>query len=111
MYSGPYFYDKSLDTVRGCPARAPIVQEILKAVKTRANAKGAAATRQHAEAITFDDMKRLMEWSEAVCPGSWFDTLSASNGGVQANKDVVQKMNEHGLMRAFSATGFTLFTR
>jgi len=43
------------------------VTDILKAVKNRDKAHG--NTRNHAEAMSVDDMKKLIEWSEKHCSG------------------------------------------
>ena len=56
--------------VTGCPARAPVVVKTLKAIKTKSRVKGASATRQHAEAMTIEELTYVMEWSEAQCPVS-----------------------------------------
>ncbi|KAJ7665394.1 hypothetical protein DFH06DRAFT_1390895 [Mycena polygramma] len=67
-YAGEYHYDEENEKVKGCPARAGIVASLVKIIKIRDNAKGAAATRNHAEAISAEDMKIMMNWSESVCP-------------------------------------------
>lgn len=103
-YAGNYSYNRETDLVSGCPAKAPIVHTVMKAIKTRAVSKGAAATRQHAEAITIEDLTQMIQWSEQKCPHSLFQRRP---NDAQMAKD----MNLHGLMRAFSTTGFNLFTR
>ncbi|KAJ7225060.1 hypothetical protein B0H12DRAFT_1205286 [Mycena haematopus] len=47
------------------PARAPEIESFLKCIKTKARKKGAAATRNHAEAMTIEDIRKIMEYSEA----------------------------------------------
>lgn len=59
MYAGAYALDKATSIVTGCPARAPAIHDLMKAVKTRAGTKGAAATRKHAEAMSLEDHQAL----------------------------------------------------
>ena len=103
-YAGVYSYDKKTDVVSGCPAKAPIVHTVMKAIKTREVSKGAAATRQHAEAMTIEDLTQMIQWSEKMCPNSLFKQKPS-------DAQTAKEMNLHGLMRAFSTTGFNLFTR
>jgi len=68
------------------------------------DASKAGATRQHTAAITIEDTKTLMTQSEMVCPDSLFCNAPQ-------NLQSLELMNKHALMRAFAATGFTLWTR
>ena len=61
MYRGTYSLDEATGAVKGNPARSAAVQDILKAVKNRDKANG--GTRNHAEAMTIDEMRKLMDWS------------------------------------------------
>ncbi|KAL0957431.1 hypothetical protein HGRIS_001228 [Hohenbuehelia grisea] len=72
-YAGEYQFDDSTATVMGCPARAPSVRTLIKAIKNKSSAKGAAASRKHAVAMTLEDLTKIMEWSEKQCPSEWFD--------------------------------------
>ncbi|KAJ7083872.1 hypothetical protein C8R44DRAFT_651755 [Mycena epipterygia] len=109
-YAKEYKFDEQTDTVTGCPARAGIVQSLLKIVKIRDVEKGAAATRNHAEAISAEDMKVMMDWSESICPSS--QLRDAVNAGV-APADLARRLLllKHGMMRGFASSGFTLWTR
>jgi len=104
-YSGVYSYDEKQDKVHGCPARAPAVRSVLRAVKTRACTKGTLATQHHAEAITIEEIQKLMNWSKKNCPNEKLTSMPVEN--------VVELKLclEHGLMRAFIASAFTLWTR
>jgi hypothetical protein len=80
----------------------------MDAIKTRSGVKGAAATRQHAEAITLEDLQKMMRWSEKECPSSLVDPEKVDT--VQRIEEL-QFITKHGMMRAFSSSGFTLWTR
>ncbi|KAJ7753850.1 hypothetical protein B0H16DRAFT_1544129 [Mycena metata] len=109
-YAGEYHYDEELDKVSGCPARAGIVASLVKIIKIRDNEKGADATRNHAEAISAEDMTVMMDWSESVCPAS--KLIEAVKMGV-APQDLAERLLllKHGQMRAFGSSGFNLWTR
>ncbi|KAJ6458538.1 hypothetical protein C8R45DRAFT_843762 [Mycena sanguinolenta] len=103
-YSGPYHLDESSGIVTGCPARAQIIQTFLKVIKNKSGVKGAAATRNHAEAMTMADMKKWTEWSESKWPRATLDQKPRIASELQ------DKM-KHFMMRAFGSSGFTLWTR
>lgn len=103
-YAGEYKYDEETGKVSGCPARAASIETFIKAVRTKAGVKGAAATRNHAEAMTIEDLKKLMDWSEKQCSPKMLQKELES-------LDELKKTEMHGLMRAFLASGFTLWTR
>lgn len=105
-YAGEYSLDESTGQVRGCPARAPSVKALVRSVKTRAKTKGESATRNHADAITIEEMKAIMEWSERECPNELLATIS----GVDDIGELRRRL-EHGFMRAFMSSVFTLWTR
>ncbi|KAF8797576.1 hypothetical protein BYT27DRAFT_7228935 [Phlegmacium glaucopus] len=103
-YSGAYSYDEKQYKVLGCPTRASAVRSVLQAVKTRAHTKGALATRNHAEAITIEEIQKLMNWSEKNCPNE------------KLTSTPVENMEEWGsvkyrLMHAFMTSAFMLWTR
>ena len=107
-YAGPYSYDKKSKKVLGCPARALSVRTVLDAINTKSGVKGATATRKHAEAMTVEDLQKMMRWSENECLHSYIDPER-----VKAVQSVerLQFLTKHGMMRAFSSSGFTLWTR
>lgn len=88
--------------VRGCPARAHAIRSLLDAIKVKDRADGAA--RRHAQPMSVEDLKQVMEWSEEECPPRKLGRLAESAG----EQLLVAK---HGLMRALMSTGFTLWTR
>lgn len=121
-YAGEYKLDEKTKQVSGCPARAPCVLEIKKSVQTRGKTK--AATRKHAEALTIEDIKKLMQWSERTCSNGQIEQVlsqETDEGGRsyfdRANSekpltvDEIQAVFNHGFMRGFMTSAFTLWTR
>jgi len=76
----------------------------MKAVKTRASTKGAAATMKHAEAMSLEDLQKIVKWSEKQCPNELFDNTPSSPQSVAL-------MNTQGLMWALCPTLFVLMLR
>ncbi|KAJ6579194.1 hypothetical protein DFH09DRAFT_913466 [Mycena vulgaris] len=103
-YAGAYRFDEETERVTGCPARAQVIQSFVKVVKNKTGIKGAAATRDHAEAMSIEDMKTLVEWSESIWPRAKVDETPP-------NSSQLQDKMKHYLMRAFGSSGFILWTR
>ena len=102
-YAGPYVYNQASGTWHGCPARSDVIYDTLKAIKNKHTAEGAKC--RQAEVMTLDDLSRLIQWSEIQCPPRLLTDLPArSHSAYKLGLD-------HGLMRAFMSTGFTLWTR
>lgn len=78
------------------------MQDLLKAIKNRDKASG--DTRNHAEAMSAEEMKKMMQWSEGHVSGDPAE-LKFDN-----TEDLVAA-GKHYLMRAFATSGFTLWTR
>jgi hypothetical protein len=76
----------------------------MQAVKTRARSKGASATRNHAEAMSIEEIQKLMNWSEMQCSNE------LTTVPIETMEESKRRL-EHGLMRAFMASAFTLWTR
>ncbi|KAJ7858328.1 hypothetical protein B0H13DRAFT_2571611, partial [Mycena leptocephala] len=102
-YAGEYQYNEDRDKVTGCPARSGIVASLVKIIKIRDTEKGAAATRNHAEAISAEDMKIMQDWSESICPAP--KLVDAVKMGV-APQELAERvlLLKHGQMRAFSSS-------
>ena len=105
QYAGEYHCDQETKVVRGCPARAKNVRSVLKNIKNRDGTKGAAAVRQHAEAMSLNDLTRMIEWSESVCPSVQCRSL---DGMMKPQRALAAT---HLFTRAFMSTGFTIWTR
>lgn len=73
----------------------------MKTIKNKCGADG--GTRNHAEAITIEDMRTLMDWSQSKYPSETLDSLM--------DTEELKSGKMHALMRAFMASGFTLWTR
>ena len=76
----------------------------MKAVKTRAATKGAAATQRHAKAMALKDLQKIMVWSAGKCPDELFDNIPS-------NPESIALMNLHGLMQALNPSLFVLMLR
>ena len=108
-YAGEYHYDDVLDEVKGCPARAPCVKDLLKIIRVRSNQTGAAATQKHAEAMKVEDLETIMNWSESQHPIEAVE-LARSDSDLGMPTDLATPL-KHVMMRAFLSSGFTLWTR
>ena len=104
-YSGEYSFDEKQGEVHGCPARAPAVRSVMQVVKTQAHAKGTSATRNHAEAMTIEEIRKLINWSETQCSNEWLTIVP-----IETMEESKHRL-EHGLMRAFMESAFTLWKR
>ncbi|KAJ7827711.1 hypothetical protein B0H13DRAFT_2373687 [Mycena leptocephala] len=103
-YAGAYRFDEATEKVAGCPARAQVIQTFVKVIKNKSGVKGAAATRNHAEAMSIEDMGKWGEWSESKWPRAKVD----EKPGIVSE---LQDKMKHFMMRAFGSSGFTLWTR
>ncbi|EDR02961.1 uncharacterized protein LACBIDRAFT_331983 [Laccaria bicolor S238N-H82] len=77
---------------------------VIHAVKVRAVEKGHAASRNHAKLIMIEEMKKIIDWSEKMCPDDLL-TLPVKD------LETLMFRAEHALMRAFISSAFTLWTR
>lgn len=76
-------------------------------VKKRDRDAGDAATRNHAEAITIEEMKQIYDYSMEQCPQSMVERFL--HGKVTPKEYAL--VCEHTQMRAFTSSAFTLWTR
>ncbi|KAJ7616035.1 hypothetical protein FB45DRAFT_1106987 [Roridomyces roridus] len=104
-YAGKYQYDEETEKVSGCPARAPEIEAFMKCIKTKTRVKGEAATRRHAEAMTIEDLRKIMEYSKKQCSA---EVVKANQ---PPNLPALLVLLKHGMMRAFLSSGFCLWTR
>uniref|UniRef100_A0A0W0F1H6 Uncharacterized protein n=1 Tax=Moniliophthora roreri TaxID=221103 RepID=A0A0W0F1H6_MONRR len=105
-YKGSYEYDENTGSVKGNPACAPAVQMLIKSIKNGLG--GDKTTRNHAEAITYEDMVQWMMWSEGVMPNAhayWTDWVCMTS-----SEQLLQVM-KYLMMHVFASSGFTLWTR
>ncbi|KAI4526175.1 hypothetical protein K525DRAFT_189781 [Schizophyllum commune Loenen D] len=105
-YRGEYKYDEATERVTGNPAQAPGVRAIVDIVKKRHKKKGEAANREHADAMTIQDLGKIIATSERQYPAGIVDHLDKISDG----KEMYNVML-HIMMRAFLTSGFTLWTR
>ena len=93
--------------MKGCPARARTVKELVKVIRNRDVQTGITASRHHAVAMTIQDLKTIMQWSEEVVPPNSTPSDQMGCMGMQT----LYTFLKHNMMRAFLSTGFTLWTR
>ncbi|KAG1837085.1 hypothetical protein F4604DRAFT_1692457 [Suillus subluteus] len=86
-YHGPYHCDEGTGVVTGNPALSVAAQDMMEVLKNNEGAEG--GSRNHALAMTVEDMQKLMAWSYSQCPD-----------GIR-----------HLMVRAFSTTGIMIWTR
>lgn len=89
---------------------------VKKAVQTRGKAD--IASRKHAEALSIEDVKKLMRWSELKCANDNIEEVRTNRENRPVAKDEVSLtieqlhvLFEHAFMRAFVSSAFTLWTR
>ncbi|KAM6502988.1 hypothetical protein JOM56_002965 [Amanita muscaria] len=115
-------YDDHRGRVTGCPARSNAILSIMSVIKNKNGIKGAHTVRNHAEAMTLTVLTRIVAWSEAEVPVatvedlvsadltsrlSYHETAEIRTSRVSTSPAIIL----HVLMRAFMASGFTLWTR
>lgn len=105
-YQGPYQCDEETGKVIGNPALASVIKSIKTVVKNKCATDG--ATRNHAEPLTIEDMREIMDWSQKLIPVSVAEEELAQP--VVEGLDV-RDTQTHFYMRAFLARGFILWTR
>ena len=80
--------------------------DTLKSIKNKNVVEG--VKKRQAEAMTLQDLTKIIQWSEAQCPPQQLVVRQATS----YPKDGDHQLNlSHGLMHAFVSSGFTLWTR
>jgi hypothetical protein len=101
-YKGPYNCNKTTGIVVGNPANASIIQDLKRTIRNQKSVEGGA--RNHADAMTVDDMKKIIEDSEKLCP-------FVEGQNIPDDVESILRCASHFEMRALMTTGFTLWTR
>lgn len=107
-YAGPYLFNEDTGEVQGCPAQAETVKAVVEAVKIHNKSKEASVMQNHANAMSLDEIQKLMRWSTSICPDSLLTAFV-----VQSITDAAE-LNfwlEHAFMHTFMSSAFTLWTR
>lgn len=96
--------------VTGNPALSAAAQDMMEVLKNNEGAEG--GSRNHASAMTIEDMQKLMAWSYSQCPDGIVSHIRQSVEGRSTLEvaDVILAQR-HLMVRAFSATGITIWTR
>lgn len=103
-YATPYAHSEDANEIRGNPAQSRIIDTLVETLKVRSLRKGAAATREHAEAMTIDDLRAIIQQSRRECPT---EELTREPSGLE---DLI-RCYEQGLLQTMAPTGMTLWTR
>ena len=101
-FRGSYQVNAETGVVTGNPARAANISDLLHAIKTKDKSIG--GLRNHAEAMSIQDLRVIMRYSERECPPDW------TSLDLQV-LETRQHLAKHLMMRAFLSTGFTVWTR
>ncbi|KAG1779265.1 hypothetical protein EV702DRAFT_966351 [Suillus placidus] len=109
-FRGPYHCNEATGVVTGNPALSAAVQDMMEILKNNEGAEG--GMRNHASAMTIEDMRKLMSWSYDQCSDELVSRIyqCLQTGGVLDIADMVLAQR-HLMVRAFSTTGFTIWTR
>ncbi|OJA14255.1 hypothetical protein AZE42_10491 [Rhizopogon vesiculosus] len=106
-YHGLYHYEEATAVVTGNLALSAAVQDMMEVLKNNKGAEG--GSRNHASAMTIEDMRKLMTWSYRQCSdeavGHIFQGVHARSTLEVAELILAQR---HLMLRAFS---FTIWTR
>ncbi|KAG1720901.1 hypothetical protein EDB19DRAFT_1835760 [Suillus lakei] len=108
-YCGPYHCDEGTGVVTGNPALSAAAQDMMEVLKNNEGAEG--GSRNHALAMTIEDMQKLMAWSYSQCPDGIVSHIRQSIEG-RSTLDVADVIlaQQHLMVRAFSTTGITIWT-
>lgn len=109
-YRGLYHCEEATGIVTGNPALSAAVQDMMEVLKNNEGAEG--GSRNHASAMTIEDMRKLMAWSYRQCPDEAVH-LVCQRVRAGSTLDVAEVIlaQRHLMLRAFSTTGFTIWTR
>lgn len=101
-FRGPFKYYPIRENWFGNPACSPEVEDIMKTIKHKEGQGG--DERHHSLAMSKQYMDQIFEWSKQVCPELRVEELPK-------DLDSLKHIAEHLRYRAFSGTGFVLWTR
>ncbi|KAG1865934.1 hypothetical protein DFJ58DRAFT_863766 [Suillus subalutaceus] len=81
--------------------------------KPGTNNEGAeGGCRNHASAMTIEDMRKIMAWSYKQCPDELISLIySQVQSGLPLDMDEVISAQKHLVIRAFTTTGFMIWTQ
>lgn len=109
-YRGPYHFDPATGIVTGNPAHSAAAQDMMEVLKNNEGAEG--SSRNHASAMTIEDMQKIMAWSHKQCPDELICLIySQVQTEATLDRDEVNLAQKHLALRAFATTGFTIWTR
>ncbi|KAG0700237.1 hypothetical protein DFH29DRAFT_876759 [Suillus ampliporus] len=96
--------------VTGNPAQSAAVQDMMEVLKNNEGAEG--GSRNHASAMTIEDMRKVMAWSYKQCPDELISLIySQVRSELALDMDDVILAQKHLVIRMFATTGFTIWTQ
>ncbi|TFK49186.1 hypothetical protein OE88DRAFT_1810043 [Heliocybe sulcata] len=102
-YRGLYSYCPETNRVRGNPAESAAVKDLYQSIRNRCRSLSGKRTH-HAEAITIEEVRAIMTWSELKCP-------STVEYATITDPTELFTYLVHMEMRAFIPSGYVLWTR
>ncbi|PPR07279.1 hypothetical protein CVT26_012439 [Gymnopilus dilepis] len=100
-FRGPWDYDEATKKCKGNPARAPVVEDMLKACKN----KDGESERRHSRAMSIEDMRRLHDYFSENCP-----VINLSMP-FEDQREAIAGRGSHLFFNAFASSAFTIWLR
>ncbi|KAG0703097.1 hypothetical protein DFH29DRAFT_998725 [Suillus ampliporus] len=108
-YRGPYHFQFSDRGSHWKPSSVCSVQDMMEVLKNNEGAEG--GSRNHASAMTIEDMRKVMAWSYKQCPDELISLIySRVRSELALDMDDVILAQKHLVIRTFATTGFTIWT-
>ncbi|KAG2037297.1 hypothetical protein BDR03DRAFT_982454 [Suillus americanus] len=108
-YRGPYHFNPATGIVSRNPAQSVVVQDMMEVLKNNEGAEGGC--RNHASAMTIEDMWKIMAWSYKQCPDELISLIySQVQSRLPLDMDEVIPAQKYLVICAFATTGFTIWT-
>ncbi|KAJ7797476.1 hypothetical protein B0H14DRAFT_2618961 [Mycena olivaceomarginata] len=101
-YRGRWHFNKTSNRWEGSPTESAEVEDTMKAIKNKCGADG--GERTHSLAMTKEYMAKVFAWSDGVCPPSTYFSAVKT-------KEELTLVTKHLMYKAFSSTGWTIWTR
>ncbi|KAG2041224.1 hypothetical protein BDR03DRAFT_979653 [Suillus americanus] len=109
-YRGPYHFNPATGIVSRNPAQSVVVQDMMEVLKNNEGAEDGC--RNHASAMTIEDMWKIMAWSYKQCPDELISLIySQVQSRLPLDMDEVISAQKYLVIHAFTTTGFMIWTR
>lgn len=109
-YRGRWSCNVETDQIAGNPADSAQVEDLMHMIKNKLRAS--SVTRDHAEAMKIEDLRKMMNWSLQQCPPELVDGLLAQvDSSKPLDVSLVLHVTKHLQIRGFSSSAFVLWMR